>query len=191
MWYYLNMKNDSHTILMPYQSSWLDKFEKEKIVLQKVFDDKAIEIEHIGSTSIEGLPSKPIIDIAVMIDNHADADGFTEPLAKIGYKFHSSSTERHFYRKGDPIEYHLSIAYTDRGGFWPRQILFRDYLWNHTEARDEYAQLKKDLLQQDPTGKDTYLSGKTEFVSKILKLAGFKDGQKYTKKELSGAQTIG
>ena len=181
MWYYLNMKNDSHTILMPYQSSWLDKFEKEKIVLQKVFDDKAIEIEHIGSTSIEGLPSKPIIDMAVMVNNHADADGFTEPLAKIGYKFHSSSTERHFYRKGDPTEYHLSIAYTDRGGFWPRQILFRDYLWNHTEARDEYAHLKQELLKQDPTGKDTYLSGKTEFVNKILKRAGLRDGQKYEK----------
>jgi GrpB-like predicted nucleotidyltransferase (UPF0157 family) len=184
------MDNISHTIIMPYQPSWRDKFEKEKIVLQNLFNNKAIEIEHIGSTSIEGLPSKPIIDIAVMIDNQSDADTFTESLAKIGYKFHSSSTERHFYRKGDPIEYHLSIAYTDRGGFWPRQIMFRDYLRSHLEARNEYAKLKKNLLQQDPTGVGEYLSGKTEFVNKILKLAGLKDGQKYTKKESIGTQTI-
>ena len=168
---------------MPYQISWPKEFLLEKERIQKIFDDKAIEIEHIGSTSVEGLPSKPIIDMAVMIDNHEDADSFTEPLAKIGYKFHSSSTERHFYRKGDPIEYHLSIAYTDRGGFWPRQILFRDYLRSHPEACDGYANLKKDLLRQDPTGVGEYLSGKTEFVNKILKLAGYKDGHKYERKD--------
>ena len=123
---------------MPYQPSWPGKFLHAKELLQKVFGNKTIEIEHIGSTSIEGLPSKPIIDIAVMIDDHKDVDTFTESLAKIGYKFHSSSTERHFYRKGDPIEYHLPIAYADRGGFWPRQILFRDYLQSGCDFNTTY-----------------------------------------------------
>ena len=106
-----------------------------------------------------------------MIENHQDADTFTKPLAKIGYKFHSLSTERHFYTKGDPIECHLSIAYKDRGGFWKRQILFRDYLRCHLDTRDEYAALKESLLKSDPTGYDGYIKGKSEFVQKILRLA--------------------
>jgi GrpB-like predicted nucleotidyltransferase (UPF0157 family) len=167
------------TKIMPYQYDWPKNFQTEKERLQDVFDGKALEIEHIGSTSIEGLISKPIIDIVVMIGNHQDADTFTEPLAKIGYKFDSTSTERHYYVKGNPVEYHLSIAYADRGGFWSRQILFRDYLRKHTKARDEYAKLKEDLLQKDPTGNDKYIVGKTDFVYKILSLAGWKDGQKY------------
>lgn len=164
---------------MLYQRNWPKKFQAEKEKLQDVFGNKALEIEHIGSTSIEDLPSKPIIDMVVMIENHQDADTYTKPLAKIGYKFDSVSTKRHYYVKGDPIEYHLSIAYADRGGFWSRQILFRDYLRNYTEARDEYAKLKESLLQKDPTGGDEYVAEKSDFVYKILCLAGWKDGQKY------------
>lgn len=165
------MNNISHTQLLPSQSSWKEKFQAERDKIQNVFGDAAISIEHIGSTSIEGLSSKPIIDIAVMVENHEDADAFTEPLAQIGYRFHSSSTERHFYVKGDPIEYHLSIAYADRGGFWKRQILFRDYLRNHPEARDEYTRLKESLLKEDPSGSDGYVGGKSEFIQRILVLA--------------------
>ena len=38
------MKDSSHTILIPYQPSWKDKFEAEKIKLQKIFGDKAIDV---------------------------------------------------------------------------------------------------------------------------------------------------
>jgi GrpB-like predicted nucleotidyltransferase (UPF0157 family) len=168
------------TKIVPYQYDWPKKFQAEKERLQDIFGNKALEIEHIGSTSIEGLLSKPIIDIVVVIENHQDADTFTEPLVKIGYKFDSASTERHYYVEGDPVEYHLSIAYADRGGFWARQILFRNYLRKHNEARDKYAKLKEDLLEKDPTGNDKYIAGKTDFVYKILNLAGWKDGQKYS-----------
>ena len=166
-------------LIVPYQYDWPKKFKAEKEKLQEIFGDKALEVEHIGSTSIEGLLSKPIIDIVVMIQNHKNADEFTEPLAKIGYRFDSSSTERHYYVKGNTVDYHLSIAYADRGGFWSRQILFRDYLRSHTEARDEYAKIKQDLLQKDPTGSDEYIGGNTDFVYRILALAEWDADQKY------------
>jgi len=172
------MKRKGYIIqLSPYQPIWPEKFRVEKEKLEGVFGDAALEIEHIGSTAVEGLTSKPIIDMAVMIRNHKEADGFTEALSPIGYEFHTRG-ERHFYTKGDPIEYHLSVAYTDRGGFWPRQIMFRDYLRSHPEARDEYARLKEELLRQDPSG-ERYIAGKTDFISQILRLAGWKEGQKY------------
>src|SRR3990172_1445876 len=116
------MNNISHSKIVSYQSDWPIKFQAEKEILQNVFRDKLLAIEHVGSTAIPGLSSKDIVDIAVMIGNHEDADYFTEPLKQLGYKLHSTSAERHFYTKGDPIEYHLSIAYAKRGGFWPRQI---------------------------------------------------------------------
>lgn len=167
------MSDSSHTILLSYQSSWKEKFEEEKKKLQETFGDKAIAIEHIGSTSISGLSAKPIIDIAVLVERADEADGFIEPLGMLGYRFDkpSSSTERHLFRKGDPTEFHLSIAYKDRGGFWERQILFRDYLRKHDDFRDEYAQLKTVLLENDPIGKDSYIAGKSDFVNKVLDLA--------------------
>lgn len=165
--------------VVDYNSGWKTKFESEKRRLQDVIGDSAIEIDHIGSTAVEGLSAKPIVDLSVMISNHADADGFTDDLEKIGYKFHSKSTERHFYQKGGPVEYNLSIAYADRGGFWPRQIMFRDYLRSHPDLRDEYATLKSELIEKYPEGVGQYSEGKTEFVQKVLDLAGWKSGLTY------------
>jgi len=170
----MNQKN------IPYQAIWPQKFHAEKELLQKLFGDKALSIEHIGSTAIPGLSSKDIIDIAVMIDNHEDAGLFTEPLKQLGYTLHSSSTERHFYIKGDPVKYHLSITYANRGGFWVRQILFRDYLRSHGDLKKEYGDLKKFLLKNDPTGVNSYFSGKDNFVNEILKLANWKKNQLYS-----------
>lgn len=154
-------------------------YAKEAELLRPVFGDALIDIEHIGSTSIPGLSSKPIIDIAVLIRTHHEADSFIEPLMELGYVFNkelhakTQFPERHFFRKGEPTQFHLSVAYADKAKFWPRQILFRDYLRSHPEARDEYARLKEKLIKEDPTGSDMYISGKTAFVSAVLKETGF------------------
>lgn len=165
--------DSSHTKLISYQPSWRDRFETEKLKLKKIFGDRAIAVEHIGSTSIPGLSAKPIIDIAVLIEKREDGDNFIKSVEEFGYQYDklNSSGERHFFRKGNPAEFHLSIAYRDKGSFWERQILFRDYLRNHPKYRNEYQKLKENLLKNDPSGKGTYLSGKSEFVTRILTLA--------------------
>lgn len=169
------MNNISHTKIVSYQANWPKRFEIEKENLRHIFGNKALEIEHIGSTAIPGLSSKDIVDIGVVIENYKDADSFTEPLKQLGYKSHSIGAERHFYTKGNPIKYHVSIAYAKRGGFLPRQITFRDYLRNHPETRDEYEKLKIDLLKKDPTGGNEYIIGKGDFIQNILRLAEWKD----------------
>lgn len=173
------MHDISDITIVPYQSDWPEKFKIEKENLQKVFGGAALEIEHIGSTSIPGSAAKPIIDIVVMIEDYRQADTFTPQLASIGYIVQPGSTERNYYSKGMPTDVHLSIAFAERGGFWPRQILFRDYLRKHADVRQEYERLKKELLQADPTGRGSYLEGKTEFVHRVLDRAGWKEGQKY------------
>ena len=69
--------------LEEYNSNWNKMFEEEKENLKKIFNDLAIEIEHIGSTSVEGLSAKPIIDIAIGVKDLNDfesiKDFFREP----------------------------------------------------------------------------------------------------------------
>ncbi len=62
------MRKEQTLDLSRYQPIWQEDFNVEKGKVRAVLGDAAIEIEHIGSTSIEGLLSKPIIDIAVMIE---------------------------------------------------------------------------------------------------------------------------
>ena len=183
---------DTWQHLTPYQEAWKDEFEGEKTKLQSVFGVSALEIEHIGSTSIEGMPSRPIIDIAVMIESYKDADGFNDALIQIGYEppppphGNSKGGERYFYIKRHPPKCHLSVAFADQGGFWHRQIVFRDYLRANPAAHEEYARLKETLLHKYPsghgapaTGKGEYSHGKTEFVYRILRSAGWREGQLY------------
>jgi len=169
----VNSMDSSHKQILEFTSDWPEKFESEKIKLREVFTDPNIEIEHIGSTSVPGLASKDIVDIAVRINTKVDAEQYLERLSNLGYIYDepASSGERHFFRKGNPTEFHLSIAYRDIGGFWNRQITFRDYLRNNSDYRDLYSDLKKNLLQLDPTGGSEYIGGKTEFIENVLKLA--------------------
>jgi GrpB-like predicted nucleotidyltransferase (UPF0157 family) len=171
----------SHQEVREYDPKWAEMFEEEADRIKSLLGNKITRIEHIGSTSIVGLASKPIIDIAIEIPSSEDAEAIVESLSTLGYpssrEGHDKdvSTERHLLRKGMPTEYHLSICYGDKGSFLERQILFRDYLREHNEDRDAYGALKKDLLKSDPTGKGDYIGSKTDFVMRILKKAGFEN----------------
>ena len=167
------MKNlHLHTQLVSYQENWQQLFQEEKVQIQAVFVGYDIkDIEHIGSTSIPGIKSKPIIDIAVLVDYTDNHEDYTQKLIELGYEYdeQASSSERYFYRKyNESIGYHISISFTNKGGFWKRQILFRDYLINHPQYRDEYQKIKEQAIEQDSTGRQLYVGAKTDFVLRIL-----------------------
>lgn len=167
-----SLDNIQHEVVA-YNPEWIKLFDVEAQKIKIVFGDKVVAIEHIGSTAVPGLASKPIIDIAILIPSSNDADKYIKPLSKLGYEYDqpASSSERHFFRNYDSIKYHLSIAYQDKGSFWKRQILFRDYLRNHEDARKEYGALKLKLIKEDRTGRHSYIQGKDKFIQKILQLA--------------------
>ena len=168
-----------HTKFLSHQSSWKEKFNKEKEILQDVFGKEALAIEHIGSTSIEGLSAKPIIDMGILVNSIDDVQYFVSRALLAGYIYQMpmSSGERIFFRKGNPVEYHLSIV-SPKHTFWDRNILFRDYLRNHSEYIKEYEDLKKNNLKitpekdfEDLSHSKIYNQGKGDFVKKILDLA--------------------
>lgn len=172
------MKN----IFCDFDPRWIDKFKKESLVLGGLFNN-IIDIQHIGSTSIYGLRSKPIIDIAILVDSIEDKKYFIDKLLNLKYIYKKdlSSQERLFFRKGEPVEYHLSIT-EPKYSFWNRNILFRDYLLRHKKLALEYQKLKESNLRncnkkdlKDLSLSDVYNYGKTDFVNKILKLAGYSD----------------
>ncbi|MDD3778340.1 MAG: GrpB family protein [Patescibacteria group bacterium] len=170
------MKNQ---FLLKYQNSWVEKFQLEEKKIKEVLNNSIKEIQHIGSTSIPGMIAKPIIDIGVLVDSIEDISFFVEKLSIVGYLYFPamSSVERIFLRKGNPTEYHLSIA-CPKHGFWDRNIMFRDCLRNHPELIEEYTQLKLNNISitpeidfRDLSKSQTYNNGKGEFVKKVLDLA--------------------
>ncbi len=157
--------------LLSYEEQWQSLFEEEKKCLQAVVGNYVLDIQHVGSTSIPGMSAKPIIDIAIAVNNFEEATICIAPIEQLGYVYRGENgiPRRHYFRKGDPRTHHLHMCeVTSRE--WANQILFRDYLSQHPEKAEEYKSLKKKLAQQYDKDRESYLKEKAPFIEEILLL---------------------
>jgi GrpB-like predicted nucleotidyltransferase (UPF0157 family) len=160
--------------IVPYQPQWAEYFHKEKELLFKMMREKVLDIRHIGSTSIVGMPAKPILDILVGVQMLAAVESFVEDLNVIGYEDRGNGNEpgRRYFVKGaaEKRTHHLNFCELN-DSFWTNHVLFRDYLEKHHGAAKQYAALKRGLAAKFPNDRPAYTSGKEDFVRSILKLA--------------------
>jgi len=115
--------------LSSHDSKWS---EKEKRILQKALGKMIIDIQHVGSTAISGIPAKPIIDIAVAVPgiSKGEVRKYIEPLKKLNYGYGGEDRPReHLFVKGSEEK---RICYLHMVKFdsktWGNYLLFRDYL---------------------------------------------------------------
>lgn len=165
---------EKQVYIEPYTSKWVIQFQKERALIQQIVGDKAIAIEHIGSTSIEGLGAKPIIDIAIGVNDLEEVMELIKPFKEVGYEYvaHKDFPERRFFRKGQwrAGTHHLHF-YKFNGEHWKHQILFRDYLRNHPETLKEYDQLKQHLAEKFHYDRAAYTKNKAPFIQRIIQKA--------------------
>lgn len=161
-------------IIADYRSEWAEQFEYEKARLQSALHGKTIVIEHIGSTSVQGLPAKPILDIAAGVSHLAEADDFIGPICAIGYEYvpKADFPNRRFFRKGEWRKgtHHLHV-YELQSEEWSNNIRFRNYLRSNPEKVQEYARLKKQLASLYAEDRATYTLLKAPFINSVIGLA--------------------
>ncbi|MDR2919176.1 MAG: GrpB family protein [Tannerella sp.] len=150
-------------------------------------------IEHIGSTSVEGLSAKPIIDILVGLDSENDLDKIPQPLMNRGYIYYEKYNEvmpyRRFFVKhkvdlrefllpvligkddhipSDSLEHNYRLAHIHAllydSEHWIRHIAFRDYLRTHPDARNAYQELKEQLSTREWRDSNEYNEEKDDFI---------------------------
>jgi GrpB-like predicted nucleotidyltransferase (UPF0157 family) len=143
-------------ILEKYKSSWAQDFDLLKNEIVKGFDLLDFEIEHVGSTSVPHLDSKPIIDIDIIYYTHEDFEKIKLSLEKIGY-YHNGNQgvkDREVFKRSDPkmnkildgITHHLYVCPHDSKAL-ERHILSRNYLRKNEWARIKYQQMKYELAE--------------------------------------------
>jgi GrpB-like predicted nucleotidyltransferase (UPF0157 family) len=157
--------------IVDYDEDWPAEYDAEKTRLLAQIGGLAVEIEHVGSTSVPGLAAKPIIDIMVGIRTMADAEKCIEGMRRLGYEyvpeFEDAFPERRYFRKGHPEQrLHVHVVETT-SAFWRRHTAFRDYLHAHPETAAGYAALKRRLAAQYPLDSEAYTGGKTGFIRGI------------------------
>ncbi|MBP1947448.1 GrpB family protein [Virgibacillus litoralis] len=160
--------------LVKYNPNWKLQFEYEKKRINTMIGNKVVEIEHIGSTSIKGLDSKPIIDIMAGVQDLEKVATFVPPLSKIEYEYvpKPELTYRKFFRKGMQGQgtCHLHICEFNSSE-WNEKLLFRDYLRLHPNIAQAYVSLKKELAANYKFDRPTYTMKKEPFIKTIIEKA--------------------
>ena len=150
------------------------KYEYEKIVasLGKDIIYNSIKIEHVGSTSVEGLSAKPVIDLDIVIEKDKFAI-IKELLNKKGYEYEGDlgieGREAFSYSgKEELMTHHLYVCPKDSKELF-KHITFRNFLKNNPDLAAEYSNVKEQAAVLYPDDIDKYMEFKSEIIEKIYK----------------------
>ncbi|CDH04008.1 GrpB family protein [Xenorhabdus bovienii] len=160
-------------ILSEYNNCWNNQFLEEADKIKSAVKFTAIYIDHVGSTSVEGLSSKPIIDILISLCDWSAIENLVDELKNLGYAVSEKCDEvpRYFltkYNENNAGNYHIHICEPHHR--WGRDMLvFKNELAADNKFSKEYVDLKKKLAQVNSYDIEGYMIGKKGFIEKRLR----------------------
>ena len=161
--------------LEDYREDYPSIYEKEKDELLNIYKDRIRYIDHVGSTSIIGIKSKPIIDINIQTDDLDEFKKYTESHVEgnvYTVKKEPTMGGDYLIRKEEEGKVKAFIhVYKTNDINCISSILFRDYMNNHPEEAKKYEELKVDLYNKYKDSRNEYVLGKDEYIKRITSLA--------------------
>lgn len=173
-----NAEHNQTIVLKPYDENWPVLFEREKQRISTILKDKALMIEHIGSTSVPGLIAKPIIDILLVVEDAGKEEDYVVDLVSHGYilRIKEPDFENHHMFLGPDTDIHLHVFSQDSKEI-EKYLLFRNYLRNHQEVKELYANTKKALAKKKWKYVQNYADAKSDVVQQIMDAARKENSQ--------------
>ncbi|MHB8246968.1 MAG: GrpB family protein [Acidimicrobiales bacterium] len=161
--------------------TWPDHARRLMERLSSAVGDSVIRIDHIGSTSVPGLPAKELIDIQVVVDDLAHARQVAGAARRAGF-VHATGpwfgTDGHGTRHpaevvvdadpGRPVNVNIRPV---SASVWRETLLFRDWLRAHDAERDAYAAIKRELAARRDSTVDDYGEDKMPWIRSALERA--------------------
>jgi GrpB-like predicted nucleotidyltransferase (UPF0157 family) len=160
-----------------YDPSWIADFETESAMLARIFGQRLVEIQHIGSTSVPNLLAKPIIDILIVLDHTDDIDSFNSFMETLGYRVRGECLDAtipgtpgrfYFTKETNGVRSHHVHIYAKGHSDILDKLAFRDYLRAHESVALAYADLKRSLAVDHRFDNIGYMRGKDAFVKSVL-----------------------
>ncbi|QDE72605.1 GrpB family protein [Myxococcus xanthus] len=129
--------------VVPYDAGWPTRYAELAVAIQGVMGASAMQVEHVGSTAVPGLPAKPIIDIDLIVADPTREDDYVPALESLGYDLIIREPSWHQHRC-----LRLAAPRVNLHVFGPdcpeviRHVMFRDWLREHDDDRQRYAAVK-------------------------------------------------
>ena len=165
------MREDEPVRIVPYDPTWPARFVEERAALASAIGDWIVGgIHHVGSTAVQGLESKPTIDILAGVEDLQKSHVCFDRLAALGYLYAPyRASEMHWFCKPDPRRrtHHLHLVPTDSSRFRD-ELAFRDYLRSHRDVAREYCALKLALAREFEHDREAYTAAKADFIRTAL-----------------------
>lgn len=161
--------------LVPHQKEWGENAACIIILLKQLLGDTAVDIQHIGSTAISSISAKPIIDIAVAVNNLNEILLYVELLERHDIIFRGEkiiSGEVLFVMGDENTRTHHIHIVKWGGTEWNNYVNFRDYLNEYPDKAALYGACKQELAMQFPNDRKRYTEGKEEIIQRLLEEAG-------------------
>ncbi|MBQ6712070.1 MAG: GrpB family protein [Clostridia bacterium] len=166
-------------VVLPYDSAWKAAFEEIRKEIEQAAGDLIVDVEHVGSTSVEGMSAKPCIDLDVVIPDHTVFDAVADRLKAIGY-FHEGDLgikgREAFRYSGKPhlLTHHLYVCPRDSRELH-RHVTFRNFLRSHPEAVKQYSTVKETAARLFPDDIDRYMAYKAPCIQALYAQCGLTD----------------
>lgn len=163
-------------VVLPYNVQWKDDFEKIKSEIINAIGDLIIGVEHVGSTSVEGMSAKPCIDIDVIIKDYSAFDIIVSRLEMIGYIYEGNlgieDREAFKYFNKPHLRTHHLYVCPQKSEELYRHITFRDFLRNNVDAVKKYSYVKETAARLFPHDIEKYMEYKSPCIEELYTLCG-------------------
>lgn len=149
--------------------NWPRLFQREAERIRDALGDRALLIEHTGSTSVPGLAAKPRIDILLVVEDSADESAYVPALEAAGYVLRIREPDWYQHRvfKGPDTDVNLHV-FSPGCPEIERTLLFRDWLRSNESDRRLYERTKRELAQRDWKYTQNYADAKSEVIEEII-----------------------
>ena len=161
--------HDAPIHLAEYDPAWPGLFRREEERIRRALGETVLLIEHVGSTSVPGLPAKPIIDICLVVPDTTDEAAYVPALESAGYVLwiREPAWFEHRLFKGPDTTINLHV-YSQGCPEIERYLLFRDRLRTDQAERELYLRTKRELAARTWKYVQNYADAKTDVVEAII-----------------------
>lgn len=168
------MTRRDRIVIVDHSPQWARSFESARSQVEPPLAEHLVRpVEHIGSTSVPGLPAKPIIDMLAVVDSYEAVGRSLPALAGVGWVAapEPRDGEQRKWSWCSPSvahrTHHLHVV-EQSSKDWPTWLAFRDHMRTNAEDREAYAAIKRRLAAADDEDRSAYRAGKAPFIASVL-----------------------
>jgi GrpB-like predicted nucleotidyltransferase (UPF0157 family) len=159
-------------VVSDYDSRWPEWFDRIRAYVWPSVEGIAVRIEHVGSTAVPGLAAKPIIDIDIVVASEDDTRQVIESLDRIGYHCVGNlgvvGREAFEAQRDDNLPTHNLYLVVENNKAHMDHWLLRDLLCADPEARELYADHKRQNAALARGDLEWYVAAKAGFIAELL-----------------------